>query len=317
MMEPWLRLPASRFSGSLPRILLGAAAFGCLIGCGPESAVRDRRQDSLTSGVLRIAAEPDVFATVRATAEAFMKSYPEATIAVTARESREAMADVFANRADLAVIGREIEPIERQAATEAALEMEAYRWAREGVAVIAHPSNPVNQVSYDDLREILSGEITSWADLGGPDRRLVPVVQDPEKGLAQYVARQVAEREAVSTAAVLAMDDAAVVREVRNRPDALGFVAQPALGPGIKLLAVSRAKGMPYVELDAETVYHRDYPLTRSFNLVTRVPGVRLGHGFITFATSEPGQRLVRDDHRVPATVPVRFNRRLPTASSH
>ncbi len=316
-METCLRLAVSRPSGTAVRLLLGTVWLGFVVGCAQGSAERDRRQDSLTSGVLRVATEPDVYATVRATAEAFMKSYPEARIAVTARASREAMADVFANRADLAVIGREIEPIERQAATEAALEMEAYRWAREGVAVIAHPSNPVHQVSYDDLREILSGGITSWADLGGPDRRIVPVIQAPEQGLAQYVARQIAEREAVATPALLAGDDSAVVRAVRQNPDALGFAAQPALMPGVKLLAVSRAKGLPYVELDAETVYRRDYPLTRSFNLVTRVPGVPLGHGFITFATSEPGQRLVRDFQRVPATVPVRFNRRPPTAPSH
>lgn len=287
------------------------------LGCNTGNAGRDRHEDTLTSGVLRIAAEPDVFATVRATAEAFEESYPEASITVEERTSRDAMADVFANRADLAVIGREIEPIERQAATEAALEMEAYRWAREGVAVITHPSNPVHQASYDDLREVLSGELTSWADLGGADRRIQPVVQRPERGIAQYVARQVAGEEAVSTAAILAEDDSAVVRLVRGNPDALGFVAARALAPGVSLLAVSRAKGLPYVELDAETVYRRDYPLTRSFNLVTRVPGVPLGNGFITFATSEPGQRLVRDTGFVPATVPVRFQRRLPTAASH
>jgi len=82
-------------------------------------------------------------------------------------------------------------------------------------------------------------------------------------------------------------------------------------------LALARAKGLPYVGLDAETVYRRDYPLTRTYNLVTRVPGVKLGQGFVTYATSAPGQKLVRDFARIPATVPVRFTRRLPMAASH
>ena len=99
--------------------------------------------------------------------------------------------------------------------------------------------------------------------------------------------------------------------------DREAFVSQSSLAPGVKVLALARAKGLPYVGLDAETVYRHDYPLTRTYNLVTRVPGVKLGQGFITFALSEPGQRLVRDGHRVPASVPVRFTRRLPTASSH
>ena len=301
------------FPGLLGAILLG----GLAAGCAPDATHRDRREDTLTSGVLTIAAEPDAAPLIRATAQAFEASYPGASIRVLARSSRDAMADVFANRADLAVIGRETEQVERQAATEARIDMEAYRWAREGVAVIVHPTNPVNQLSFDDLREILVGTGTSWEAFGGPDRRVVPVIQAPTRSLTQYVARQILEREDIVTAALQADDDSAVIAHVVRTPDALGFVSQSSLRPGVKVLALSRASGLPYVGLDAETVYRRDYPLTRSYNLITRVPGVMLGQGFVTFALSEPGQRLVRDGHRVPASVPVRFTRRLPTASSH
>ncbi|MEP7027406.1 MAG: substrate-binding domain-containing protein [Candidatus Eisenbacteria bacterium] len=299
-------------------VLLGAVLLGGLTaGCAPDATHRDRREDTLTSGVLTIAAEPDVAPVLVASAQAFERLYPEASIRVLVRSSRDAMADVFANRADLAVIGRETEMVERQAATEARIDMEAYRWARDGVAVITHPTNPVNQLSFDDLREILTVGETSWGEFGGPDRRVVPVIEPPTRSLTQYVARQILEREDILTAAMLADDDSAVIAQVARVPDALGFVSQSSLRPGVKVLAVSRARGLPYVELDAETVYRKDYPLTRSYNLVTRVPGLKLGQGFVTFALSEPGQRFVRDGHRVPASVPVRFTRRLPTASSH
>jgi phosphate transport system substrate-binding protein len=286
-------------------------------GCAPDAPYRERREDTLTSGVLRIAAEPDVATLVRATADAFEAGYPGSSISVEARTSREAMADVFANRADLAVIGREIESIERQAATEAGLEMEAFRWARDGVAVIVHPSNPVNQVSHDDLRLALSTPGLAWSEFGGVDRPIVPVLPPPDRGLAQYVARALVEREDVVVPALTAGDDSTLAGEVGRRPDALGFVSSARLAPGVKVLALSRAQGMPYVELDAESVYQRDWPLTRSFQIVSRVPGVKLGGGFLTYATSEQGQRLVRDHGFVPATVPVRFTRRLPAAASH
>ena len=298
--------------------LLGMIFLGALsTGCAPDSARRGGPEDTLTSGVLTIAAEPDVQPLLEATAKAFEATYPQASIRVIARSSRDAMADVFANRADLAMIGREIESVERQAATEARIDMTAYRWARDGVAVIVHPSNPVNQLSYDDLRAILTGGEISWGEFGGPDRRVVPVIEPPSRSLTQYVASQLVYREDIVTAAVLADDDSSVMSRVAHEPFAVGFVSQSSLRPGVKVLAVSRAAGMPYVGLDAETVYRRDYPLTRSYNLVTRNPGVKLGQGFVTFALSEPGQRFVRDGHRVPASVPVRFTRRLPTASSH
>ena len=316
-VESSLRLRASPTRREATRLLRVLALALAAAGCGPDTVDRERREDTLTSGVLRIAAEPDVATLVRATAEAFEAGYPAATISVEARTSREAMADVFANRADLAVIGREIEEIERQAATEAGLEMEAFRWARDGVAVLTHPSNPVNQVSYDDLKLALSSPGVSWGEFGGADRPIVPVLPDPQSGLAQFVARALVEREDVVVPAVATAGDSALLAEVRRTPGALGFVSAARLGAGVKTLAVARTKGMPYVGLDAETVHDRDYPLTRSFQIVGRVPGVKLAGGFITFATSEPGQRLVRDQGFVPATVPVRFTRKLQAKASH
>jgi phosphate transport system substrate-binding protein len=291
--------------------------LGAVTGCAPDATYRERREDTLTSGVLRIAAEPDVATLVRATADAFEAGYPAATISVVARTSREAMADVFANRADLAVIGREIELIERQAATEAGLEMEAFRWARDGVAVIAHPSNPVNQVSCDDLRAALSDPTLAWSEFGGADRRLVPVLPRASSGLTQFVARFLVEREDIQVPAITGDSDSAVIAGVRGNVDALGFVSAARLGGGVKLLALSRTTGMPYVALDAETVHGNDYPLARSFHIVSRTPGRKLAGGFITFARSEQGQRLVADQGYVPVTVPVRFTRRLPTAAAH
>jgi phosphate transport system substrate-binding protein len=185
------------------------------------------------------------------------------------------------------------------------------------VAVIVHPTNPVNQLSLEDLRRILTGTSTGWGEFGGAERRIVPVLESPRQSLTQFVARAIVDPGDSLTAAVLVDDDSAVVAAVARTPDALGFVSQSSLRSGVKVLGVSRATGMPYVEPDAETVYHRDYPLTRSYNLVTRTPGRPLSQGFLTFALSEAGQRLVRDSHRVPASVPVRFTHRLPTVSSH
>lgn len=314
---PLLRLAASSMGPGRFRLLRILPVLLLANGCGPDVQHRERLEDSPTSGLLRVVAEPDVATLVRATADAFVAGYPDARIVVEARNSREAMADVFADRADLAVIGREIESIERQAATEAGLDMEAYRWARDGVAVIVHPSNPVLQVSYDDLRDALSRAAVSWGEFGGPDRSVVPVLPEPETGLSQFVARSLLERADVPAPAITTSGDSGTVRAVRGHVDGMGFVSAAAVGAGVRVLALSRAKGMPYVALDAETVYRQEYPLSRTFHIVTRIPGVALGGGFITFATSDDGQRLVKDRGLVPATVPVRFTRRLPMAATH
>ncbi len=317
-MRTWHKLTWSRLT-SLAPCLLGVTLAGVLaFGCAPKSPNRDSAAtETQTSGVITVAADPEVAGLVRAMARAFEATYPDASIRVVARDSHDAMNDVFGARADLAVIGREIEPIERQTATEARIDMEAYHWAWEGVAVVVHPGNPVNQLSLDDLRRILTSGSASWADFGGSTRRVVPVLESPRRSLTQFVAHAIVEAGDSLTAAVLVDDDSSVVSAVARTPDALGFVAQSSLRPGVKVLGLSRATGMPYVEPDAETVYHHDYPLTRTYNLVTRTPGRPLGQGLLTFALSEAGQKLVQDAHLVPASVPVRFTHRLPTVASH
>jgi len=316
-MRTWHRLQASGRTSLLP-CLLGVTLAGVLAnGCTPRASDRDTAGETQTSGVITVAVDPEVAGLVRKMARAFQDTYPAASIRVVARDSHDAMGDVFADRADLAVVGREIEPIERQAATEARIEMEAYRWAWDGVAVIVHPSNSVDQLSLDDLRRILTGSSPTWGAYGGPERRIVPVLESPRRSLTQFVAHAVVDAGDSLTAAVLADDDSAVVAAVQRNADALGFVSLSSLRPGVKVLSVSRATGMPYIEPDAETVYHRDYPLTRPYNLVTRTPGRLLGQGFVTFALSEAGQKSVRDTHLVPASVPVHFTHRLPTVASH
>jgi ABC-type phosphate transport system substrate-binding protein len=145
----------------------------------------------------------------------------------------------------------------------------------------------------------------------------VPVLESPRTSVTQFAAHAIVQAGDSLTAAVLVADDSSVIATVERNPDALGFVSQSSVRPGVKVLGLSRATGMPYVALDAESVYGRDYPLTRSYNLVTRTPGRPLGQGFLTFALSSAGQQLVRDARRVPASVPVRFTHRLPTVASH
>src|SRR5258708_5226469 len=255
-MSAWHKLQWSGVTSAAPLRWGAVLLVGLTASCTPHEAHRDRGvEESLTSGSIVVAAEPEVVPLVRATARAFQASYPDASIRIVARSSRDAMGDVFANRADLAVVGREIEQVERQAATEARIDMEAYRWAWDGVAAVVHPSNPVNQLSLDDLRGVLTGKITRWNDLGGADRRIVPVLESPTWSLTQFVARALVSADDTLGAAVLAADDSAVLVAVARQPSALGFVSQSSPRPGVKTLALSRAPGMPDVRLDPQSGY--------------------------------------------------------------
>src|SRR5262245_21490506 len=227
------------------------------------------------------------------------------------------MGALFAATAQVAVIGREISDEERNAGRRGRIAVEATRWARDGLGIVVHPSNPVQHVSLDDLREIYSGKEISWAALGGPDRRIVPVVQRTESGTTQFFVDQVLAGADFTAPAVVVDDDSSAAARVAEDAAAIGFVSLPLAGQGVKALAVSPAKGMPYVDLDAQTVYENRYPLTRYYNVVLRTPSSLGAEDLNTFLCSTDGQKKVLEAGYVPASVPVRFTHRAPTLPSH
>lgn len=262
-------------------------------------------------------AEPEIAGVVRAAAAEFSRLYPGNEIRVETARARGAMDALFRARAAIAVVGREIVDEERQAAQGARVVVEAHRVARDGLVVIVHPDNPVEQIAFDDLAEIFAGTKTSWAAFGGRDRRIVPVVPSVESGATQLFVDRVLGGAPLAAPAVTTETDSAVAARVAGDADAIGFVSLPFADRGVKALRVSRLRGMPYVAADARTVYDEEYPLLRYFNVVVRVPGTTLANDFLTFLAAVEGQREILQAGYVPATVPVRFTSRTPTLPSH
>jgi len=297
--------------------ITGLAGFLLLLavtGCDEEGA---GGRGAAAGDTVVVVTEPPMAPLVRSIADEFVRLYPGHRVRVETGGARDAMAALFAAQAQIAVIGREISDEERTAARQGKLAIEATRWARDGLAIVVHPSNPIDRIAFDDLREIYSGKLVSWEPLGGSNRRIVPVVQRTGTGATQFFVDQVLAGEPLSAPAVIADDDSATAARVAADPAAIGFVSLPFSSQGVKALAVSPVKGMPYVDLDAQTVYEQRYPLTRYENVILRTPSSRGAEDLNTFLCSVDGQKKVLEAGYVPVAVPVRFTHRAPTLSSH
>jgi phosphate transport system substrate-binding protein len=285
-------------------------------GCSPRSDSMPP-EDSFTAGRITIVSVPDSRALMERQAEAFTRFYPEGVIDVRAGHSRDAISAVFAASADLAVVARELEAEEQRAAVEAGLDLQGYRFARDALVLVAHPDNPVENLSRQDIAGIYRGDMTNWNAVGGPDAPIVSIVQPPASDLSLYLRETLLEGEGPSVRAITEEGDSAVVARVVRTPGAIGYVSLAGLDLGAKALRVAALTGLSYWRPDPEAVYKGDYPLTRFHNLFVRAGGARLAHGFVTFVTSGDGQRLVHEAGLVPTTVPVRFVRRSPMIGTH
>ncbi len=300
---------------TLPASLLLACALLALPGCTSRSP--RRVEDSETSGRIKVVSVPEGRDLVQREIAAFRVQYPAATFEVTTGSSREAVRALLEQRADLALLTRELEPEERSVMVKGGMELEGYRFGRDAICVIVNPSNPVAQLGLDDLRRIYLGQVSDWAALGGRPGRIEPIVRAPESDLMAAFIQRVMGGEAPTAPALRVPADSDAVARVRERPGAIAFVSMAFSGAGAKTVQVSSLAGLPACVPDAEKVYTGEYPLTRYANLFVRAGGPRLANGLVTFISSLDGQKIVHEAGLVPTAVPVRFARRSPMLGTH
>lgn len=298
------------------QVLLLACLAAGMAGCSPPRAPQPV-EDSLTSGRISVVCAPEVRAILERGRAAFDSLYPGVAIALSEGTSSEGVRALFAAECDLAAISRELEPVERGAAMRGGLELEGYRFARDGVALVVHPGNVVENAALDEIRGIFRGSIERWGALGGAGDRIQPVIQAPGSDIMTFFTAKVMNGEPMQAPVVYETSDSGVVAYVASHPGAIGIVSMAWSERGVKSLRLATLKGLSYWRPDAETVHRGDYPLSRDMNLYVRPTGPALANGLITFITSREGQAIVRDAGLVPTAVPVRFVRRSPLMGSH
>jgi len=299
-----------------PTLFLAWAFVLGLGGCSSRAA-RPPVEDSLTSGRITIVCPVEADSLLARERDAFQALYPDAKIQLETGRPREAVGRLFAAACDAAVLSRDLSPEERGAASRGRLELEGYRFAKDAVAVVVHPDNPTQNLALEALKRIYQGEINDWGEVTGFHGRITPVVPPVESDMMDFFIEHVMDGEAIKAEVLVARSDSDVVREVAAHPGAIGFVSMSWAGRGAKALSMSAVNGLPYVFPDAETVYRGEYPLSRPYLFEVRAAGPRLAHGFITYVTSQDGQRIVHEAGLVPTAVPVRFVRRSPMQGAH
>jgi phosphate transport system substrate-binding protein len=299
-----------------PTLFLAWVTAAGLGGCSSRPA-RPPVEDSLTSGRITIVCPAEAESLLARERDAFQSLYPDASIRIEPGRSREAVQRLFSGECDASVLSRDLSPEERGAASRGGLELEGYRFAKDAVAVIVHPDNPTENVALEVLKGIYQGEITDWSQAAGFSGRIIPVIPPVESDMTDFFIEHVMDGQPIRAKALTARSDSDVVREVAGRSGAIGFVSLAWVGRGAKTLRMSAMNGLPYEPPDPETVYRGEYPLSRPYLFEVRAAGPRLAHGFITYVTSQDGQRIVHEAGLVPTAVPVRFVRRSPMKGAH
>jgi phosphate transport system substrate-binding protein len=165
-----------------------------------------------------------------------------------------------------------------------------YLVARDGIAIIVNPANPVNDLTSQQLAQIFRGDTVSWGKVGGSKEPIALIDRGAGSQLRRSLEDLVLGGEEVAAPAKVASSSAEMLDAVQSRPTAIGYVTLRKLEPGVKALRIDG------VEMSRPTMLSGRYPLARSFYLVVHMKSSPVAERFIEFVLSKQGQDLFAAD---------------------
>ncbi|MEO0074745.1 MAG: phosphate ABC transporter substrate-binding protein [candidate division WOR-3 bacterium] len=243
---------------------------------------------------LTMAGSTTVLPIAQKCAEAFMDINPKVNISVRGGGSGVGIASLTAKSVDIGLSSRPIKDKELATAKQKGVNAVANIVALDGLAIIVHAQNPLNEITIKTLKDIYTGKITNWKALGGPDREIVVVSRDVASGTFEVFKEKVLGGDKTKDDALMLASNKAVASTVQETPGAIGYVGLGYLSEGVKALKVEGV--MP----SNKTVQDGSYKLARPLYFYTNGAPKGLAKEFIDFVLSSSGQKLVNETGYVP-----------------
>jgi len=229
-------------------------------------------------------------------AEHFMKEKKGLNITVGESGSGNGAKSLINGTCDIATMSRAMKGEEVEAAKGKGVNAVQHVVAFDGLAIVVHPSNPVQGLTVAQVRDVYLGKVKSWKDLGGPDKPIVLISRDTNSGTYEAFEGLVMKKEKIAEGAEYVGSSGAIRQRVQSTPAAIGYVGLGFVDETVKALVIDG------VAPTAETVLSKQYPVSRELYLYTNgdpKAGTALAE-FVGFCKTEKGRQIVSDIGFVP-----------------
>ena len=254
----------------LAAVLLIVALVGCNAsrgdsGTGSEEtvqAIENKGSDTLVNLAL-------------AWAEAYIELEPEIRISVTGGGSGTGIAAMINGTVDIANASRAMKQKEIDSAKGNGIDPVEFVVARDAIAVVVNPENPVDTLTLEQISDMYTLKITNWQEVGGEDRPIVLLSRESNSGTYVYFLENVIrlgdkESELLFAPDTLLMPSSeGISAEVRQNPNAMGYDGLGYVTHDQKVIAVARDDAGPFVLPSVDTVNDGSYPISRPLYMYT------------------------------------------------
>ena len=238
---------------------------------------------------LTLTGSTTVLPIAQAAAEVYMDTHPEANISVRGGGSSLGIAAILSGTAEIGCASRHAKTKEKAQARERGINLYENIVAADGIAVVVHPSNPLKDISLQQLRAIFAGEITNWKELGGHDAEIVAILRDPSSGTYEVFDKLVMDGTSNRGDALSLGSNNSVVSTIKNTSGAIGYAGLGYLNSSVKTITVDGVKATE------TTINTKEYPISRTLQMYTNGKPSGLAKKYLDFILSVEGQELVEE----------------------
>jgi phosphate transport system substrate-binding protein len=294
----------------MKRYLLSAIIIFVLLfsaSCGPASSSAETASDSPATYIENKGSDTIVNLAL-AWAERYQAEHPEVRISVTGGGSGTGIASLINGTVDIANASRQIKEEEIANARSNGVEPVEHIIARDAIAVIVNPANPVRQLTLKQISDIYSGKISNWSEIGGEDRPIVRLSRETNSGTHVYFLETVLrlgnsdDKTLFSMDTLLLPSSEGIIAEVRQNPNAIGYDGLGYVPEDLKMIAIAEEEGGAYVLPSIPTVNDKTYPIARDLYMYTDGEPTGIVKDYLDWILASEAQQIVAELGFVPAS---------------
>ena len=243
-------------------------------------------------------------------AEKYHELHPNVEISVTGGGSGTGITALVNGTIDIANASREIKPEEIQQAIKNGIKPVEFVVARDAIAIIVNPNNPVNHLTIKQLSDIYSGKINNWSEVGGEDRVIVRLSRETNSGTHVFFLENVVrmgiktDKTLFSTDTLLLPSSEGITAETRDNPNAIGYDGLGYITPEVKVVAIASGSSGTFILPSADTVNKGQYPIARDLYMYTNDQPIGAIADYIDWIMTTEAQNIVTELGFVPIVIP-------------
>lgn len=265
------------------RFTITAIVLACIVALGFAAAKK----------VITVKGSDTMVILAQRWAELYMAAHPEVTVQVTGGGSGVGISALINGTTEICNSSRPMKNSERDKLkarfNSLGVEIPA---ARDGITIYVHETNTVKELSIKQLKQIFTGEITNWKELGGQDMKIILYGRENSSGTYVYFRDFVLEGKDYSATCQTLPGTAAVVNAVSKDKFSIGY-GGAAYAKGVKEVAVKKDEASLAYTPNAETIKNGNYPITRYLYMYLRNRPTGATKQYIDWILSPEGQDIV------------------------